>query len=346
MKRMGNTLYITSQGTYLSKEGDCLLAVRDDGGKTRVPLHKVDGVVCFGRVSVSPYLLGYCAEAGVTVSWLTEYGRFLARAEGPVSGNVRLRRAQYAVTDDPTRCQAIVRGVVAGKLANQRFVVLRALRDHGPDVEGRLPAAREALEALLRRLRATEGQTADVDALRGIEGQGARAYFAAFPALVRARDPAFLFPGRTRRPPTDPVNGLLSFLYTLLTHDARSALEGVGLDPQVGFLHRERPGRPSLALDLVEEFRPWFADRLALSLVNRGQLRSSDFETAATGAVTVSEAARKTVLVAYQERKAEEVRHPFTEETLPVGLLWHVQARLLAMHLRGDLDAYPPFLAR
>lgn len=346
MKRMGNTLYITTQGSYLSKEGNCLLASRDDGGKTRVPLHNVDGIVCFGRVSVSPFLLGHCAENGVTVSWLTERGRFLARAEGPVSGNVRLRRAQYAATDDPARRARIARCVVAGKLANQRYVLMRALRDHGADAAGRIPAARLALEALMRRLRAPEGMAADVDTLRGWEGQGAHAYFKAFPALVRTADPALQFSGRVRRPPTDPVNALLSFFYTLLTHDARSALEGVGLDPQVGFLHRERPGRPSLALDLVEEFRPWFVDRLVLSLFNRGQLRASDFETSAGGAVSLKETARKAVLVAYQERKAEEVRHSFTDETLPVGLLWHMQARLLAMHLRGDLDAYPPFLAR
>lgn len=346
MKQLGNTLYIASQGTYLAKDGDCLLATREDGGKTRVPLHKVDGVVCFGRISVSPFLLGHCVEVGVTVTWLTEHGRFLARAEGAVSGNVRLRRAQYAVTDDPARCATIVRSIVAGKLANQRYVVLRALRDHGADDGGRLPATREALEALLRRLHSPAGQAATVDELRGLEGQGANVYFAALPALLRARDPVFAFAGRVRRPPTDPVNALLSFIYTLTTHDARSALEGVGLDPQVGFLHRERPGRPSLALDLVEEFRAWFADRLVLSLVNRGQLRANDFETASTGAVTLTEEARKAVLVAYQERKAEEVRHPFTGETVAVGLLWHVQARLLAMHLRGDLDAYPPWLAR
>jgi CRISPR-associated protein Cas1 len=346
MKRLGNTLYIMSQGTYLSKEGDCLLVTREEGEKTLVPLHKVDGVMCFGRVSLSPFLLGHCAELGVTVTWLTERGRFLARAEGPVSGNVRLRRAQYAATDDPDRCATIVRGVVAGKLANQRFVVMRAMRDHGADEDGRLAAAREGLEAMLRRLRSPAGIAASVDELRGMEGQGASAYFAAFPALVRASDPAFAFSGRTRRPPTDPVNALLSFFYTLLTHDMRSALESVGLDPQVGFLHRERPGRPSLALDLVEEFRAWFADRLVLSLVNRGQVRAGDFETESLGAVLLKEEARKKVLVAYQERKAEEARHPFTGEKVAIGLLWHIQARLLAMHIRGDLDAYPPWLAR
>lgn len=342
MKRLGNTLYVTSQGSYLSKDGDCVLIAREDGGKTRVPLHNVDGIVGFGRVSASPFLLGACAAAGVTLTWMTERGRFLARVEGPVSGNVRLRRAQYAAADDPMASADLARPVLTGKIANQRGVLLRARRDHGKDAAGRISAAIDALAIALRRLESTPG----LDTLRGVEGDAAAMYFAAFPALLRNEDPAFAFTGRVRRPPTDAVNCLLSFVYTLLTHDARSALEGVGLDPQVGFLHRERPGRPSLALDLVEEFRAWFADRLVLSLVNRSQVRARDFLADETGAMTLSDAARRTVLVAYQERKAEEIRHPFLEETCAVGLLWHAQARLLAMRLRGDLDAYPPFIAR
>lgn len=342
MKRLGNTLYVTSQGSYLSKDGDCVLIAREDGGKTRVPLHNVDGIVGFGRVSASPFLLGACAAAGATLTWMTERGRFLARVEGPVSGNVRLRRAQYAAADDPTASADLARPILTGKIANQRGVLLRARRDHGEDATGRISAAIDALAIALRRLDSTPG----LDTLRGVEGDAAAMYFAAFPSLLRNDDPAFAFTGRVRRPPTDAVNCLLSFVYTLLTHDARSALEGVGLDPQVGFLHRERPGRPSLALDLVEEFRAWFADRLVLSLVNRGQVRARDFLADETGAMTLTDAARRTVLVAYQERKAEEIRHPFLEETCAVGLLWHAQARLLAMRLRGDLDAYPPFIAR
>lgn len=343
MRRMGNTLYITSQGTWLSKEGDCVVVAREEGPKTRVPLSAVDGIVCFGRISLSPFLLGHAAENGVTISHLTENGRFLARVEGPVSGNVRLRRAQYRAADDAQAAGTIVRGVVAGKVHNQRHVLRRALRDHGADAQGLLVAGVERLDAALRRIRAAPADV-EPDSLRGIEGDAASAYFAAFPALLRSRE--FGFPGRRRRPPPDPVNALLSFVYVLLTHDARSALEAVGLDPAVGFLHRDRPGRPSLALDMVEEFRAWFADRLALSLVNRRQLGPGDFEAAETGAVALTEAGRKTVLVAYQERKREEVRHPYTGETQPVGLLWYAQARLLAMHLRGDIDAYPPFLAR
>ena len=342
MRRLGNTLYITSQGTWLSKEGDCVLVKREDDTKTRVPITAVDGIVCFGRVSISPFLLGHAAESGAIITHLTEYGRFLARIEGPVSGNVRLRRAQYRASDNPATCAALVRAIVAGKVHNQRHVLRRAMRDHGADGGGLLAKGLERLDASLRRLQSdTE---ADVDGLRGVEGEAAQAYFAAFPALLRGG--GFIFAGRRRRPPPDPVNALLSFLYVLLTHDARSALETVGLDSAVGFLHRDRPGRPSLALDLVEEFRAWFADRLALTLINRGQLTLGDFETSESGAVGLSEAARKTVLVAYQERKREEIRHPFTDETMAVGLLWFMQARLMAMHLRGDLDSYPPFLAR
>ncbi|MFA7429557.1 MAG: type I-C CRISPR-associated endonuclease Cas1c [Rhodospirillaceae bacterium] len=342
MRRLGNTLYITTQGSYLSKDGDCVQVTREGAGKTRVPLTSVDGIVCFGQVSVSPFLLGHCADSGVCVSLLTQNGRFLARVEGPVSGNVLLRRAQYRATDDPARRAGIVHSLVAGKVANQRHVLRRARRDHGEDAEGCLADALRVLDGVLRRASPEGG----VDTLRGQEGEAARAYFSAFPVLVRATDPAFRFAGRVRRPPTDPVNALLSFVYVLLTHDVRGALEMVGLDPAFGFLHVDRPGRPSLALDLMEEFRAWFADRLVLSLVNRGQVGGRDFDTGPSGAVTLTDDGRRTVLVAYQERKREEVMHPFTAEKVAIGLLWFVQARLLAMHLRGDLDAYPPFLAK
>ncbi|MBY0431180.1 MAG: type I-C CRISPR-associated endonuclease Cas1c [Rhodospirillales bacterium] len=342
MRKLGNTLYITSQGTHLSQEGDCVLVKREDGAKTRVPLHGVDGIICFGQVSCTPFLLGHGTGMGVTISFFSRNGRFLARVEGPVSGNVRLRRAQYRITDDAARCAALVRDLVSGKVHNQRNVLRRAVRDHGADPDGRLSEGIERLDSILRSLRGDE--TSDTDRLRGWEGEAAQAYFAAFPALLRQE--GFVFPGRRRRPPPDPVNALLSFFYVLLTHDVRSALEAVGLDPAVGFLHRERPGRPGLALDLVEEFRAWMADRLALNLINRGQLQPKDFTSTETGAVSLSDEARRIVLVAYQERKREELHHPFTGDTVSVGLLWHVQARLLAAHLRGELDAYPPFLAR
>jgi len=344
VRRLGNTLYITTQGTHLSKEGECVRVARDGAPPSQIPIHGVDGVIAFGRVSISPPLLGFCAERGVTVTWFSEHGRFLARAEGPVSGNVLLRRAQYRAADTPQRAASIARSIVIGKVVNQRAVLRRALRDHGdtlPEAD-RNPIDRAAdhLDRVLTGL----GKDINLDQVRGVEGDAARVYFSAFPKLLR--EPRFNFNGRVRRPPTDPVNALLSFVYALLTHDARSALEGVGLDPAVGLLHRDRPGRPSLALDLVEEFRAWFADRLVLTLINRRQLSPGDFTKADGGTIRLTDAGRRTVLIAFQDRKREELQHPFTGERLLVGLLWHEQARLLAAHLRGDLDGYPPFVAR
>lgn len=344
MRRLGNTLYVTTQGAYLAKEGECVRVARDGTAPSLIPIHGVNGVVAFGQVGISPPLLGFCAERGVTVSWFTENGRFLARAEGPVRGNVLLRRAQYRASDCAERSAAIARSVVVGKVFNQRGVLRRALRDHGealPEVDrATINRAADHLDRVLYGL----GRDLDLDRVRGMEGDSVRVYFGAFPKLLR--DPRFQFGERARRPPTDPVNALLSFVYALLTHDARSALEGVGLDPAVGFLHRDRPGRPSLALDLVEEFRAWFGDRLVLTLINRRQLSPADFNLLEGGSVRLTDAGQRTVLVAYQDRKREELQHPFTGERLAVGLLWHEQARLMSAHLRGDLDAYPPFVAR
>lgn len=343
MRRLGNTLYVTSQGTLLSRQGEAIRVGREGAAPVLIPIHGVDGILCFGGVTVTPPLLGHCAEAGVTVTWLSENGRFLARAEGPVSGNVLLRKTQYRASED-ARATAIARAVIIGKVANQRHVLRRFLRDHQttstPEAVSALDAAIDRMGRCLRSLE----KDLPLDALRGLEGEAAAAYFAVFGRMIRAA--GFDFSGRVRRPPTDPVNALLSFVYTLLTHDARSALEGVGLDPAVGFLHRDRPGRPGLALDLVEEFRAWFADRLVLSLINRRQVSAADFHVEPGGATLLDDAGRKTVLVAYQERKREEMVHPFTGEKLLLGLLWHEQARLLAACLRGDLDAYPPFAAR
>jgi CRISP-associated protein Cas1 len=344
VRRLSNTLYVTTQGSYLSKDAECIRVSRDNLPAIQIPIHGVDGIVAFGRVSLSPPLLGFCAERGVTVTWFTEHGRFLARVEGPVRGNVLLRRAQYRAADTPERCAPIARSIVIGKILNQRTVLRRGLRDYGDTLceNDRVPLAGAADH--LHRVLTGLGRNMDLDRVRGIEGDAARVYFRAFPKLLR--EPGFEFGERIRRPPTDPINALLSFVYALLTHDARSALEGVGLDPAVGFLHRDRPGRPSLALDLVEEFRSWFADRLVLTLINRRQLCPSDFDREESGAIRLTDAARRAVLIAFQDRKREELQHPFTGERLPVGLLWHEQARLLAAHLRGDLDGYPPFVAR
>ncbi|MBN9528742.1 MAG: type I-C CRISPR-associated endonuclease Cas1 [Alphaproteobacteria bacterium] len=337
MKRLLNTLYVTTEGAGLRKDGENVVVEIDGAERARVPLHMLGSLVVFGAIWLSPPLMQACAAAGIAIVLLDRAGRFQARVEGPVSGNVLLRRAQYRAADD---AEGIVRSLISGKIGNQRAVLMRALRDQ-PAADAELAAAAERLGLILRRVALGPG---DVDALRGCEGEAAALYFGVFDRLIRSSEPAMRFTGRSRRPPLDPVNALLSFLYTLLTHDCRSAAEGVGLDPAVGFLHRERPGRPSLALDLMEELRPILADRLALSLINRRQIGPGDFEVRDGGAVLLTDDGRRTVLTAWQERKKEERRHPFLGEAASLGLVPHLQALLLARHLRGDLDAYPPWL--
>lgn len=343
MKRHLNTLYVTSQGSYLSKDGETVLVRVDDQPKLRLPIHNLEGIVCFGNVLCSPFLLGLCGERGVHVSFLSANGRFLARVEGPTSGNVLLRREQYRRAEDPAASTEIARNVVLAKLANCRNVVKRAIRDH-PSATGVARLERTA-QAITRHLDEVQ-QASHLDQLRGLEGGAGREYFGSFSSLIIQQRDGFTFNGRNRRPPRDPVNALLSFLYTLLVHDFTSALEGVGLDPQVGFLHRDRPGRPGLALDLMEELRPVVADRLVLSLINRQQLRPRDFSTQESGAVMLTDSARKQVLVAYQKRKDDVITHPYLGERTTVGLLPHLQALLLARFLRGDLDGYPAFIVK
>ena len=343
MRKLLNTVYVTTEGAWLRKDGQNLVVEVEGVERGRAPLHLLDGVVSFGRAGASPSLMAACAEAGITVSLLDPNGRFLARVEGPRTGNVLLRRAQYRVADDPLRQMPVVRAMVAAKTANQRAVVRRALRDHGEDMGLGL---RETLVQLERKLTDVGRRTLvthAVDELRGLEGEAAQAYFAGFDHLVRVDGEAFRFRGRSRRPPLDRINALLSFLYAMLGHDCRSALETHGLDPQVGFLHADRPGRASLALDLMEELRPVLADRLALSLINRRQLAAGDFVIEAPGGVRLTDAARRTVLTAWQDRKREELRHPFLDEVMPLGLVASAQAQLLTRHLRGDLDGYPAF---
>jgi CRISP-associated protein Cas1 len=338
MKKHLNTLYVTTQNAYLHKEGQSVVVNVEKETRLRLPIHTLDGIVCFGAISMSPFLMHHCAESNVAVSFLSEHGKFLARIQGPASGNVLLRQAQYRTADQEEKSAAVARCMLIGKLANARTVLRRALRDHGEVLE--LVVAEQRLTQYLRRLESPMG----IDEMRGNEGEAAASYFAAFPQLITVKEEAFIFSGRNRRPPTDPINALLSFVYTLLVHDCRSALEGVGLDPCVGFLHAVRPGRPSLALDMMEEFRAFLADRLVLSLVNRRQLQARDFNDSAGGAVTMTDAARKTLLVAWQKRKQEEILHPYLGESCKIGLLPHLQAQLLARHLRGDLDGYPPFI--
>lgn len=343
MKRHLNSLYVTTQGSYLAKDGETVTVRVGDEQRLRVPILNLESIVCFGNVLCSPFLLGLCGEKGVHVSFLSRRGRFMARVEGPTSGNVLLRREQYRRADDPVATTAIAKNIVVAKLANTRSLLKRALRDH-PEVSG-ADSLRSAEITISRHL--NEARNAIyLDRLRGIEGGAGREYFACFPALLLHQRESFRFNGRSRRPPLDRVNALLSFLYTLLVNDVRGALEGVGLDPQVGFLHRDRPGRPSLALDLMEELRPFIADRLALSLINRRQIQEGDFEEKESGAVLLNDDGRKKVLVAYQKRKDDVVTHPFLGEKTTVGLVPHLQALLLARHLRGDRDGYAAFIHR
>ncbi|XHR27231.1 MAG: type I-C CRISPR-associated endonuclease Cas1c [Chthoniobacteraceae bacterium] len=342
MKQYLNTLFITLEGAWLAKDGQAVDVRLERESKLRVPLHNLDGIVCLGwDISASAQLMAACAEAGVTLSFCTPHGKFLAAATGFTSGNVLLRRQQYRAADDPAATAAIARNLVAAKIANSRTSLLRAVRDR-PDNPG-CPQLKTSAKWLGNRV-ATVACEADLDTIRGIEGDSAAAYFEVFPLLLTTDTPSLTMKGRSRRPPLDPVNALLSFLYALLAHDCRSALATAGLDPAVGFLHRDRPGRPSLALDLMEELRPVLADRTALALLNRKQIDASDFEFKESGAVQLKENSRKKVLVEWQERKREEIIHPFIQEKVPWGLVPHLQARLLARHLRGDLDAYPAFL--
>lgn len=340
MRHLLNSLYVTTQGAYLARDGETVAVRVEHETRFRVPVHTLGGIVCFGQVSCSPPLMQLCAERGVKIVFLSEYGKFWSRVEGPVSGNVLLRRQQYRWADDDLKSAEIARAVVIAKVANQRTVLQRGLRDH-PEMNENLEI-RSTVDYLDRQL-ATLRDPLPLDNVRGIEGDAARRYFAVFDNLIVAEKDAFFFRERNRRPPLDNMNALLSFLYTLLVHDVRSALETVGLDPAVGFLHRDRPGRPSLALDIMEELRPVLADRLALSLVNRRQIKGKGFKTTETGAVVMDDETRKEVLVAYQKRKQEELQHPFINEKIALGLIPHVQALLLSRYIRGDLDGYPPY---
>lgn len=386
MKQHLNTLFVTTQGAYLRKDGEAVTVRIAKKDQLRVPLNNLGSIACFGRVACSPPLLGACAEHGIGVTFLTEQGRFLAAVNGFTPGNVLLRRTQYRRSDDPAASAQIARACIIGKLANYRTVLRRAAREHpGPESAQVLTHAADRLDHTLqdlgRKIRcetgtgsaqdgqnvspanrtvgtehggdaprdaprpaeAPESKNAELDALRGVEGEASALYFNVFDHMITAQKDAFQFTLRSRRPPLDPLNALLSFLYSVLSNDARSACEAAGLDAAVGFLHRDRPGRPSLALDLMEELRPVLADRLVLSLINRQQVKASGFTIEATGGVRMDDATRKTVIGAYQKRKQETILHPFLNEKLTLGLVIHLQARLLARHLRGDLDAYPPF---
>lgn len=341
MKQLLNTLFVTSEDIYLSLEGENVLANREKEVIARYPLHTLQTIVSFSYSGASPALMGACAQRGIGLAFCTPRGRFLARVCGESSGNVLLRREQYRIADDSQRSCEIARNMIFGKLSNGASSIQRTLRDHAPRVAdcGLEDAARKVKELLPLTL-----EVSDLEALRGLEGVGAAAYFGVFDHLLLNRKEDFFFHGRNRRPPLDRVNAMLSFAYSLLAHDCASALESVGLDAYVGFLHRDRPGRESLALDLMEELRPCMADRFVLTLVNNRVVKPEDFQVQDSGAVLLTEEGRKKFLKAWQERKRDILTHPYLNEKMSWGLIPYVQALLLARYIRGDLDAYPPFL--
>lgn len=343
MHELLNVLYVVTPGAMLHLDHDAVRVEVEHETRARFPLIRLSGIVLLGRVMLSPYLIQRCADDGRSLVWLDDRGRFKARVEGATRGNVLLRRVQHLALSDEAATQSIARQIVAGKIQNSRQVVLRAARDtsNQGDREA-LGRAADRMAALLTPLR----DSASLDTTRGFEGECASAYFEVFPRMLRADRRAFTTGRRTRRPPRDRLNAVLSFLYALVRSECASALEGVGLDPQVGYLHSIRPGRPALALDLMEEFRSVIADRMALTLINRGQLKPDQFDDLPGGAVHLSDAGRRVVIEAFQRRKQDEVEHRVMKQKVPIGLLPHLQARLLARHLRGDLAHYPPYLYR
>ncbi len=341
MRHLLNTLFVTSEDAYLTLDGENVVVKRDGAEAGRFPLHNLAGILSFSYMGASPALMGACAQRGVALSFCTPRGRFLARTVGSSNGNVLLRREQYRIADDPLRSCQTAKYMIFGKLYNSRWSIERTRRDHKPRIDQeKFQSASNAIKALLPQVL----EETSMDSLRGLEGIGAASYFEVLDDMILREKEAFFFRGRNRRPPLDNVNAMLSFAYSLLTNDCASALEAVGLDSYVGFLHRDRPGRTSLALDLMEELRPCFADRFVLTLINNRVMQPGDFEQAEDGAVRMTDEARRKFLKSWQERKQETVTHPYLGEKLPWGLVPYIQALLLSRYLRGDLDAYPPFL--
>jgi len=341
MRKLLNTLYITQPDTYLALDGENVVVRKDNAELMRLPLHNLEGIAAFGYTGASPALMGSCASHGIDLCFLSPSGKFLARVTGPVSGNVLLRHKQHQVYDDENASLAISKNMIAGKIYNTRWVLERTLRDHELRVDAHLL---KAASLSLKQSIDSAYSCTDLEQLRGVEGNAAERYFGVFNQLILQNKEAFIFKGRTRRPPLDPVNALLSFSYMLLAKEAASALESVGLDPYVGFLHRGRPGRASLALDLMEELRPSIADRLTLTLINRKEVAADGFVVMENGAIILKDETRQAVLRSWQTRKQETITHPFLNEKIQWGLVPFVQALLLARYLRGDLDEYPPFM--
>lgn len=343
MKKYLNTLFVTTQGSYLSKEGDTVVVYIEREKKLQLPIHSIGSIVCFGNVNVSPFLMELCVENGVAISFHSEYGKYLASVNGKTKGNVLLRREQYRYADDETESAKIAKNILLGKVYNCRVVLQRVLRDHGDKIDSKkMSKTSDVLGWSIRQIESCD----ELDNLRGLEGDAAHQYFSVFNEMIISQKEDFKFVSRSRRPPMDEVNCLLSFIYTLLMQDVRSALESVGLDSYVGFLHRDRPGRPSLALDMMEEFRPVIADRLALSLINLEQINKKGFKKLSSGGILMNEETRKTLLIAYQKRKQSEINHPFINEKIKIGSVFYIQALLLARYIRKDIDGYPVFIWR
>lgn len=341
MKKLLNTLYVTTPNAYLSLDGENVVLLREQSELGRLPLHNLDGIVCFGYKGVSPGLMGACAEKGIDLCFLTQHGRFLARVSGPVSGNVLLRETQYFRAADETQSLAIAKSFLLGKIYNARWCIERVKRDHPMRVNQE--EINDAIGQMLQSLTNLEYAETRGE-LMGIEGIAAKAYFGVFSQMILRNEDVFSFDGRNRRPPLDPVNAMLSFAYTLLGNEIAGALETVGLDPAVGYLHTVRPGRASLALDLLEELRAPLADRFVLTQINLGIFSEKDFLKKENGAVFMTDDARKRFLSAWQKRKQETIAHPYLKEKIQWGMVAYAQAMLLSRYLRGDLDAYPPFL--
>lgn len=339
MKKLQNSLYIMTQGSYLHKERETICLRVEGEQKTQIPAHQLNEIHCFGNVSVSPYVMGMCGERNISLSFYSEYGKFLARIQGKQTGNILLRQQQYGIAQEsPIN---IASTIIAAKIQASRNNLMRHQRNHGNVSE-----IEKAVAALKRSLYHLQNSTT-LDEIRGYEGEAASQYFSVFHHLIQhhQRD-SFPFDGRIKRPPTDPVNAMLSFLYAIIGSSISGSLQGVGLDPQMGFLHQPRSGRDSLALDILEEFRAWLADRTVLTLINRQQVQPSDFQIQSSGAVVMKDDTRKLILKTLQERKQETIEHPFLQEKIPIGIVFHVQALLLARHIRGDLKQYPAFLMR
>lgn len=342
MRPLQNTLYVLTPDSYLFWENECI-GVRVGGEeKVRVPAHTIESILCFGSMTVSTPLIRFCGQRGIALSFLSENGQFYGRINGPASGNILLRRQQFLLGSDPHACTGYAAGFLCGKLLNEKSMLLRAARESSSETAaGHLRQAAEKIAGIGKSL----AECTSTETLRGMEGAAAQIYFGCFDSMLHGKDPQLRFEQRSRRPPQNEVNALLSFVYMLLKNDTQAALEAVGLDPACGFLHALRPGRPALALDLMEELRAPLCDRLVLTLFNRGQLRARDFSNEA-GQFSLSESARKLVLSSWQARKRETIRHPFLKESIPIGVIPFAQATLLARTLRGDLDEYPPFIWR